>query len=104
MESLRHELPRKRDRGLFEVVAGRCEITEHLEEGVVAVRLPHLIDIASAQAFLTGREPGRGRLAQTQVVGLERLHSGRDEERARVSLRHQRRARENQVLPTREML
>jgi len=104
VEPLRNELPRQWNRRLLEVVARRREVAEHLEEGVMPVGLAHLFDVDCAQAFLGAGESGRGRLAQAQVVGLERLHSGRDEERARVAVRHQRRARQDQMLPAREML
>ena len=104
LESAGHELPSERDRGLLEIGAGRREVAEHLEEGVVAVGLPHLVDVSGAQALLRTRQPGRGRIAQAQVVGLERLHSGRDEQGARVVLGHQRRTGEDLVLPACEML
>src|SRR5205807_6639793 len=103
-EPLRNQLPCERYRRLFEVITCRREVAEHLEEGVVTVGLPHLLDVARAEALLRAGQTGRGWPAQAQVVGLERLHSGRDEERARVALRHQRRARQDQMLPTREML
>src|SRR5260370_1128417 len=103
-ESLRHQLPRQRDRGVFEVVAGRREVAEHLKEGEVPFGLPHLFYIARAKALLAARKAGRRRPAKAQVVGLKRLHSGGDEERARVALWHQRRTRHDQMLPTREML
>jgi hypothetical protein len=70
----------------------------------VAIGLPHLVDVPGAQALLAAREPGRGWLAKALVVGLKRLHSGRDEERARVPPRYQRRAGQDQMLPAREML
>src|SRR3977135_1853166 len=77
------KLPGKRDRCFLEVRACRREVAKHLEEGVVAIRLPDLVDVARAQTLLTAGEPWRGRLAKALVVRLKRLHSGRDEERAR---------------------
>src|SRR6266540_3000941 len=46
------ELPRKRNRRLLEVRAGGGEVAEHLEERVMTVGLPHLFDVAGAQALL----------------------------------------------------
>ena len=104
MEALDDQLPRQGDRSFLEVRPGGGEVPEHFKECGVPVGLAHLLDIAGAQALLRAREAGRGRLAKAQVVGLKRLHSGRDEERARVAVRHQRRAWQDQMLPTREML
>ena len=70
----------------------------------MAVGPPHLVDVAGAQALLTAGQPGCGRLAKALVIGLKRLHSGRDEQSARVAARHQRRARQDQMLPALEML
>ena len=104
LETAGYQLPCQRDRSLLEIRARRCEVAKHLEEGVVAISPPNLVDVAGAQAFLAAREPGRGRLAKALVEGLKRLHSGRDEERARIPARHQRRAGQDQMLPAREML
>ena len=103
-ETLGDQIPRERDGGFLEVVAGRREVAEHLEKGVVPVGLAHLFDVSCPQAFLGRGDSGRGRLTQAQVVGLKWLHSGRDEERARVAMRHKRRAGQDQMLPAREML
>src|SRR5690606_24980814 len=54
------ELPGKGDRVALEVIT-EGEVAEHLEEGVVALRVPHLLEVvvlaARAHAFLAGRGP-----------------------------------------------
>ena len=99
-----HQLPGKGDRNFLEVVPGRREVAEHLEKGRVPVSPADLLDVARAQTLLGACQSRRGRIAKAQIVGLKRLHSGRDEERARVAVRHQRRAGQDQMLPAREML
>ena len=47
-KTFRHELPSQGDRRLLEVVASRREVAEHLKEGEMPFRLPHLLDVACA--------------------------------------------------------
>src|SRR6266849_1676324 len=45
VESLRDELPCERDRRFLEVIASGREVAQHLEEGVMPVGPPHLVDV-----------------------------------------------------------
>ncbi len=103
LEDLRHELPGEGDGALLEVVAGRCEVAQHLEEGQVAV-VADLLDVPRPEGLLAGGEAGRGRLAHALEVGLERLHAGRDQQGGGVPLRYQRRAGQDEVIPAGEEL
>ncbi len=94
------ELPRVADRLALEVVA-EGEVAEHLEEGVVARRAPHLLEVvvlaAHPQALL-GRHHPRSRRRHLALEGaLELNHAGVGEQEGRVVRGHQRAGRQVQV-------
>ncbi len=78
-EALRGELLRVLDRALLEVVAER-EVAEHLEEGQVAGRDAHVLDVHRAEDLLARGQPRVRRRLLAEEVGLERLHPGRGEQ------------------------
>ncbi len=90
----RQELPRERDRVRLEVVAER-EVAEHLEERVMPVGRPHVVEVvvlaAHAHALLRrrGSPVVASLLAEEQV--LELVHPGVGEEQRRIVGRNQRR-------------
>ena len=98
-EILRQQLPGQVDRLALEVVA-EAPVAEHLEEGVVAGRPPHLLEVVvlpgdSQDPLVVDRAPVRASLAAGQdVLELdhprvreeERLVAGRDQARARHDL------------------
>ncbi len=90
------ELQRPGDRFALEVVADR-EVAEHLEEGEVARRASHVLDVRGAKAALTGGQAAGRRRVDAQVVGLELLHAGGREQHARIAGRHERGRRRRQV-------
>ena len=85
--------PRQFYGGVLEIVSER-EVPQHLEEGVVARRIPHIVQVvvlaAGAHAFLAGRgaTAGAGLLAGEDVLELH--HPGVGEQQRRVVVRHQR--------------
>ena len=92
-EGRRQEFPRKGDRGLLEIVAER-EVPQHLEEGVVPRRPPHVFQVVvlapGANALL--RRDGasvRALLAPGEHI-LELHHPGVGEEQRGIGLRDQR--------------
>ena len=95
LEMLGEQLPGEADRPLLEVVAD-AEVAQHLEERQVAV-VADGIDIRRPEALLNGGHARSGRLGQAHEVGLERHHAGACEEKRRVAVGHQRRARDVQV-------
>jgi hypothetical protein len=92
-ELLGNELPGERDRELLEVVAER-EVTEHLEEGVVACRIADIVEVvvlaANAQALLRGGRAHVGARLLAREDVLELHHAGRGEQQRRVVARHER--------------
>ena len=102
LQVLRDELPRVVDGLVLEVVAER-EVAHHLEEGVVAVGAPDVLEIgvlaAGAQAFLDAHGARAGRLLRPQEVRLERLHARDDEERRGVVGRRDQRMRGHTQMP-----
>ena len=89
---LRHEFPREIDRAVLEVVADR-EVAEHLEEGEMACREAHAIDVRGPEALLHGGQPWRGRRLQAQEVGLQGLHPRGGEQHGGVVGRRNERGR-----------
>ena len=89
-EDLERQLPRELDRALLEVLADR-EVAEHLEEGEVAQRRAHLLDVGRAEALLAARELPRRRRFAPQEVGLQRLHPRSGEQHGAIlRRRHER--------------
>ena len=78
------ELQRPGDGVGLEVVAER-EVAEHLEEGEVARRLAHVLDVRGAEAALAGGHARGGRRVDAEEVGLVLLHAGGREEHAGVA-------------------
>ena len=87
-----HELPGERDRLALEVVA-EGEVAQHLEEGVVPLGVPHLLEIVvfapGAHALLAGRSPQVVAPLLTQERPLELHHAGIGEQQRRVVGRDQ---------------
>jgi len=89
------------DRAGLEIVA-EGEVTQHLEEGVVARSIADIVQVivlaASPNRLLRRRRPGRRGGFRTGEVVLEGHHACIDEQQGRVVLRHEGRRRNNQVI------
>ena len=92
-EVARQQGPGVLDRLWLEVVA-EGEIAQHLEEGVVARGVAHIVEVivlaARADAFLRRRRGGIGALFLAGEDVLELHHAGIREHQRRVVARHQR--------------
>src|SRR5690606_8952355 len=95
-ELLRDELPRVADRFALEVIA-EAEVTEHLEERVVARGIADVLEIvvlaAGADAALRARGTRDRALLAPEENVLELDHAGVREEQRRIVRGHERRAR-----------
>jgi hypothetical protein len=100
----RHPLPRVLDRLLLEVVAER-EVAQHLEKGVVAGRVPHLLEVVvlapGADAFLAGDGPAVVPPLQPLEHALELDHAGVGEQQGGIVRRDQGGARHLAMAPGR---
>jgi len=95
------QVPRQLDGPLLEVVA-EGEVAQHLEEGVMPRRIPHIVQVvvlaACAHALLRrGGSPVGPRLQPREDV-LELHHAGVREHQRRVVARHER-ARRHHLVP-----
>ena len=106
-ELLRQELPAEGDGLLLEVVP-EGEVAEHLEEGVVAGGLAHVLEVvvlaAGPDALLGGGRAGVVAPLPSQEDVLELVHAGVGEEQGRVALGHQGGAAHHAVPPLLEVL
>ena len=82
------KLPGPEDGVALEVVA-EAEVAQHFEKRMVIGRAADVIDVARAEAFLTGRRPGELQFAAAEEVVLELVHAGRREQDRRVPAGHQ---------------
>ena len=89
----RQKLPAPVDRFALEVIA-EGEVAEHLEEGAVARGLADVLDVAGADALLAGGDAVARRLLLAGEIRLHRRHAGVDEQKRRVVLRDERKARQ----------
>ena len=89
----RQEFPRQGDRVVLEVIAER-EIPQHLEEGMVPRRPPHVLQVvvlaSRADALLRRDGPSIGALLAAGEHVLELHHPGVGEEQRGIGLRDQR--------------
>src|ERR1043166_1321732 len=87
LEFINQQIPGKLNRFFFEVVA-EAEIPKHLEEGLVARSLPHLIEIivlaAGAQTFLRRTGASIIALLVAEKDVLELIHARVREEQRRI--------------------
>ncbi len=101
------EVPAPGDGLLLEVIA-EGEVPEHLEEGVVARRVAHVFQVvvlsARAHALLGAGGPVVAAVLQAQEAVLELHHPRVGEEKRRVILGDERRARDDGVAPLLEVL
>ena len=99
-----HPLPRVGDRLLLEVVP-EGEVAQHLEEGVVAGGMAHLLQVvvlaAGANALLAGGRAGIVAALHALKHPLELHHPRVGEQQGGVVRRHQRRAGDLAVVPGR---
>ena len=91
------ELPGPVDGVVLEVVP-EGEVAQHLEISAVAGGLADVLNVAGADALLTGAYPVAGGLLLSGEPGLHGGHAAVDEQQGRVILRNQREAGETQVL------
>ena len=95
LEVLGEQLPRVGNGVVLEVVA-EAEVAQHLEEGVVARGVAHVLQVvvlaAGADALLAGGGAAVGPLVEAQEHVLELVHAGVGEQQRRVVARHHRRA------------
>ena len=92
----RQELPAPVNGLALEVVA-EGEVAQHLEEGAVAGGLANVLDIAGADALLAGGNAVARRLLLAGEERLHRRHAGVDEQKRRVVLRDERKARQAEM-------
>ena len=93
---LGQEFPAPRDCLVLEIVA-EGEVAEHLKIGAVAGGVTDVVNIARADALLTGADAAAGRLDLALEIGLHRRHAGVDEQKRAVVLRDERKAGQAQV-------
>ena len=84
-----HELPCPFDGLRLEVIAER-KIAQHLEEGVMRRRPPHLLNVAGAEAFLARDGALQRRVAVAVELVLELVHSRAGEQQGGVVAGHKR--------------
>ena len=100
-EILGDQIPRKLDRALLEIIA-EGEVTEHLEEGVVARGEADVLEIvvlaAGANAFLRRRGARIGRLLGAGEDVLERHHARIGEHERGIVARHKGTGRHDLVI------
>ncbi len=101
------EVPREADGVALEVIA-EAEVAQHLEEGVVAGRVAHVLEVvvlaAGAHAALArGRAHVGARILAEEAV-LELHHAGVGEQQRRVVARHQAAGRDDAVPLAREVV
>ncbi len=99
LEDFGEELPGPVDGVILEVVA-KGEVAQHLEVGAVACGMTDVVDVRRTNALLTGGHPVAGRRDFSREELLHRRHTGVDEQKALVSVGHERVARQPQVLFT----
>ena len=107
VEFLRDQVPGELDGERLEVVAER-EVSQHLEEGVVARRVADIVEVvvlaAGAHAFLRSRGAAVGPLLDAREDVLELHHAGIGEHQRRVVARHERARGQHLVAVLREVL
>src|SRR5262249_54443676 len=100
-EFLGDQIPGELDGAILEIIA-KGEVAEHLEEGVVARGVAHVVEVvvfaAGAHAFLRGCGAHIGTLLETGEDVLELHHAGIGEHQGRVVDRHERRRRHDLVV------
>ena len=100
LQSAGDEVPREADGVFLEVVAER-EVAEHLEEGVMAGGVAHVLEIvvlaAGAHAALAGGGAHVVALVAAQEAVLELHHAGVGEEQRGVVARHEACGRDHGV-------
>ena len=97
-QHLRGELEAEADGVILEVVADR-EVPEHLEEGQVPGRAPHLVDVERAEALLRAGHARRGRPSLAKEVRLQGLHAGDGQQHGGVVLVGDERGRGDPQVP-----
>ena len=93
---LGQEFPGPVDRLSLKIIA-EGEIAQHLEEGTVAGCLSHIFNIAGTDTFLAGGHPSSGRNLRACEIRLQRSHTGIDQQKALVIVRHERKALHHQM-------
>ena len=83
--------------GLALEVVAEGEVAQHLEEGAVTGGLANVLDIAGADALLAGGNAVARRLLLAGEERLHRRHAGVDEQKRRVVLRDERKARQAEM-------
>ena len=90
------ELVAEADGAFFEVVPHR-EVAQHLEERAMPAGEADAIDVGGAEALLHARHAARGWFGHAEEERFERLHARGREQHRRVTIRHQRRAGDQEV-------
>ena len=90
------ELPAPGNRFLFEVIA-KGEVAQHFKERAVARGFAHVFDITRADALLAGRHAMARRLLLAGKIRLHRRHARIDQQKRRVVLRDERKARQAEM-------
>ena len=99
LQHFREELPRPVDGVILEIIA-KGEVAQHLEVGAVAGGVADVVDVRGPDALLTGGHTVAGRSDFSREELLHRRHTGVDEQKALVSVGHERVARQPQMLFT----
>ena len=95
-DPLGQKFPCPRNSFFLEVIA-EGEVAQHLEESAVAGRLSHVLQVTRADALLAGGHAPSGRDLFPCEIGLKGSHSGVDDQKALVVVRHQRKAVHSQM-------
>ena len=99
LQHFREELPRPVDGVILEIIA-KGEVAQHLEVGAMAGGMADVVDVRGPDALLTGGHTVAGRSDFSREELLHRRHTGVDEQKALVSVGHERVARQPQMLFT----
>ena len=95
-DHLGQKLPAPGDRLMLEIIS-EGEISQHLKESAVPVGLSDILDIARADALLTGGHSPSGRDLLPGKIGFQGSHARIDQQQAVVVVRHQGKALHHQM-------
>ena len=78
--------------GLCLKIIAKGKISQHLKKGAMAGCFTYIFDIACTDTLLAGTHTSPRRDLLTGKIGLERRHTGIDQQKAVVIVRYQRKA------------
>ena len=96
-DHLCQELPAPGNGLVLEVIS-EGEIPQHLKESKMSCRLTYIFNIAGSDTFLTGSHPAAGRDLLSGEIGLQRCHTGINNQQRIIVMRYQRKAVHSQMI------